>query len=49
MDSTRARTILESLADGLDPAIGAPFQPDSPYQQAETVRALHADPRTLNS
>jgi hypothetical protein len=41
MDPTRARTILQSLADGLDPVTGAPFPPDSPYQQADTVRALH--------
>jgi len=49
MDSTRVRTILKSLADGLDPATGAPFQPDSPYQQAESVRALHSDPRSSNT
>ena len=42
MDPTRARAILKSLADGLDPATGAPFPPDSPYQQTDTVRALHA-------
>lgn len=33
--------ILQALADGLDPATGQPFPPDSPYQRAATVRALH--------
>ncbi len=42
MNPTRATEILRSLADGLDPATGQPFPPDSPYQQADTVRALHA-------
>jgi hypothetical protein len=42
MDPTRARAILKSLADGRDPTTGATFPPDSPYQQADTVRALHA-------
>ena len=42
MEPTRARAILKSLADGNDPATGTPFPPDSPYQQADTVRALHA-------
>jgi hypothetical protein len=42
MDPTRARIILQYLADGIDPVTGAPFPSDSPYQQADTVRALHA-------
>ena len=41
MDPTRARAILKSLADGLDPATGAPFPPDSPYQQADTIHTLY--------
>lgn len=41
MDPARAREILRALADGRDPATGAAFPPDSPYQQAETVRALY--------
>jgi hypothetical protein len=42
MDPKRTIEILRALADGRDPATGAPFPPDSPYQQADTVRALHA-------
>jgi hypothetical protein len=42
MDKSRARAILKSLADGRDPVTGAAFPPDSPYQQADTVRALYA-------
>jgi hypothetical protein len=41
MDTTRATEILRSLADGRDPATGEQFPPDSPYQQADTVRALY--------
>jgi len=40
MDPKRAQEILRSLADGRDPATGEQFPPNSPYQQAETVRAL---------
>ena len=42
MDPSRTRDIIRALADGCDPATGTPFPPDSPYQQADTVRALHA-------
>jgi hypothetical protein len=55
MDPNRAREILRTLADGRDPATGATFPPDCPYQQADTVRALHValdalsdQPRTRN-
>lgn len=41
MNTGRAKEILQSLADGIDPYTGEPFPPDSPYQQADTVRALH--------
>ena len=40
MDPNRAKDILKSLADGRDPATGEQFPPNSPYQQADTVRAL---------
>jgi hypothetical protein len=40
MESDQAKHILKSLADGRDPATGQSFPPDSPYQQADTVRAL---------
>ena len=41
METTHAREILKSLADGRDPVTGAPFPRDSAYQQADTVRALY--------
>ena len=41
MDTARAIEIVRALADGRDPATGHQFPPDSPYQQADTVRALH--------
>lgn len=40
MDHDRAKDILRSLADGRNPATGEQFPPNSPYQQADTVRAL---------
>ena len=41
METDKAVTIIRSLADGRDPATGQQFPPDSPYQQADTVRALY--------
>jgi len=41
MDAERAIEIIQSLADGVDPYSGERFPSDSPYQQADTVRALH--------
>jgi len=41
MDAERAIEIVQSLADGVDPYSGERFPSDSPYQQADTVRALH--------
>jgi len=40
METQRAAEIIRALADGRDPATGESFPPGSPYQQAETVRAL---------
>jgi len=40
MELDRARDIIHTLADGRDPATGEQFPPNSPYQQADTVRAL---------
>jgi hypothetical protein len=40
METDRAKEIIRSLADGRDPATSQPFPPNSPYQQADTVRAL---------
>ncbi len=41
MEADRAIEIIQSLADGVDPFSGERFASDSPYQQADTVRALH--------
>ena len=41
MELDRAIEIVQSLADGMDPYSGERFPPDSPYQQADTVRVLH--------
>lgn len=41
MDAERAIEIVQALADGVDPFTGERFPSGSPYQQADTVRALH--------
>jgi len=41
MEPDRAIEIVQSLADGVDPYSGERFPSTSPYQQADTVRALH--------
>ena len=41
METDRAKDIIRSLADGRDPVTGEQFPPNSPYQQADTVRALY--------
>ena len=41
METDRAIEIVQSLADGVDPYSGERFPSGSPYQQADTVRALH--------
>lgn len=40
MEAQKAAEIIRALADGRDPITGEAFPPDSPYQQADTVRAL---------
>jgi len=40
MEVSRAKEVLRSLADGRDPTTGEQFPANSPYQQADTVRAL---------
>lgn len=40
MDAREAQEIIQKLADGVDPYSGERFPADSPYQQADTVRAL---------
>jgi len=41
MEPDRAIEIVQSLSDGVDPFSGEQFPYSSPYQQADTVRALH--------
>jgi len=41
MEPDRAIEIVQSLAYGVDPYSGERFLSSSPYQQADTVRALH--------
>ena len=40
METKRVLEILTALADGVDPYTGEVYPKDSPYQHAETVRAL---------
>jgi len=40
MKELKALEIIRILADGIDPHTGEVFPTDSPYQNAETVRAL---------
>lgn len=42
MELTEAISILKRLADGVDPETGEVFPEDSPYQRANTTRALYA-------
>ncbi|MGI6301056.1 MAG: hypothetical protein ACOX52_08375 [Verrucomicrobiota bacterium] len=41
MEPDRAIEIVRKLADGVDPFTDERFPASSPYQQADTVRALH--------
>ena len=41
MDDTKALEIMRKLADGVNPFTGEVFSQDSPYQNADMVRALH--------
>jgi hypothetical protein len=42
MDESRIVAVLSALAHGVNPSTGEVFGADSPYQQAEVVRALFA-------
>lgn len=41
MDGDKAIEIIRHLSNGVDPYTGKQFPPDSPYQNADTVRALY--------
>jgi hypothetical protein len=47
MNQVEALGIVRSLANGVDPATGEVFSADSPYQRADTVRALFAATQAL--
>ncbi|MET0658485.1 MAG: hypothetical protein ABW110_10070 [Steroidobacteraceae bacterium] len=49
MDAARAQTLLILLADGVHPLTGEVFPADSPYQNAEIVRALYFGIRCLEA
>ena len=40
METDTALRILRVLSDGIDPVTGEVFPPESPYQRADTIRAL---------
>jgi hypothetical protein len=48
METDRAKEILKALADGRDPVTGEQFPLNSPYQQADVVRALFLALESLN-
>jgi len=47
MERLQTLTILNALANGIHPATGEQFGPDSPYQHPDTVRALFSALRAL--
>ncbi len=47
MNDARALATLQALANGTDPVTGATFPAGSPYQHADTVRALYHAIRAL--
>ena len=49
MDDKKALDIIKMLADGIDPATGEVFPVDSPYQNADIVRALHKAAEALET
>jgi hypothetical protein len=49
MEREQTLKILNALANGVHPATGEVFAPDSPYQHPDTVRALFEAVRALDS
>ena len=47
MEKQAAVTIIQQLANGIDPHTGEVFRADSPYQHPDTVRALFVALREL--
>jgi hypothetical protein len=40
MELSQARTIVKTLAEGIDPVTGEDYEPDSPYNHPKVIRAL---------
>jgi len=49
MDREQTLRILNALANGVHPATGEKFGPDSPYQHPDTVRALFEALRAVDA
>ena len=49
METAKTVTILKTLAEGIDPGTGEQFPAGSAYQQPDTVRALFAAIRLLET
>ena len=49
MERSNALRIINSLANGVNPATGEIFAADSPYQHPDTVRALFEAVRALDA
>ena len=52
MELTEARSVIRTLAQGVDPTTGEAFAADSPYNSPKVIRALftvHAHARTPKS
>lgn len=47
MNEVQALQIVRALANGVDPASGEVYPPESPYQKPDTVRALFMASRAL--
>ena len=47
MDNDKAKEIIQTLADGIDPDTGEILPKSSPYQSAPVIRALHAALKAL--
>lgn len=47
MTTSQALRIVQLLADGRCPSTGQQFPPESPYQQPDTIQALHLAVRGL--
>lgn len=49
MEREQALRILNALANGVHPATGEQFAPNSPYQHPDTVRALYESIRAMQA